>query len=241
MSSLADGWRFPIRRLFGQQIRPWKNDRRAAAELYPFGIDVVLIEPVTFQRGMEQTAVELASGYREKLEHGPYANVYQNFVRAGGAAPRHASHAEDCARVILRALRDNPPRALIRSRRDRNLRSGASGCCRAIARSADARAFGLTREPTGTQLNRGAGVLRMNPQPSSRERRVRALRRRSFHSQRATDGIYGVFVEQLCGCEPGISRQHLRWFRKRTSCARGGTPATKKKAAGSQSRVPAAG
>jgi len=119
-------------------------------ELYPFGIDVVLIEPGYIPTRMEQTAVELASGYREKLEHGPYANVYQNFVRAWRRSTSGTrATPEDCARVILRALRDNPPRArytvtpgsqlalwgkrLLPERlRDRLMR----------------RAFGLTREPT---------------------------------------------------------------------------------------------
>jgi len=118
-------------------------------ELYPFGIDVVLIEPGYIPTHMEQTAVELASGYREKVEHGPYANVYQNFVRAWRRSTSGTrATPEDCARVILRALRDDPPRTrytvtpgsqfalwgkrLLPERwRDRLMR----------------RAFGLTREP----------------------------------------------------------------------------------------------
>ena len=71
-------------------------------EVYPFGIDVVLIEPGYIPTAMEQTAVELGSSYRENLEHGPYAKVYRNFIRAwrrGTSGTR--TTAEDCARRDL--------------------------------------------------------------------------------------------------------------------------------------------
>jgi NAD(P)-dependent dehydrogenase (short-subunit alcohol dehydrogenase family) len=80
-------------------------------EVYPFGIDVVLIEPGYIPTEMERNALELGSGYREALEHGPYANVYKGFARVwrkGTSGTR--TTAEDCARVILRAMRETPPR-----------------------------------------------------------------------------------------------------------------------------------
>jgi NAD(P)-dependent dehydrogenase (short-subunit alcohol dehydrogenase family) len=119
-------------------------------EVYPFGIDVVLIEPGYIPTEMEQTALELGSSYRENMERGPYASVYQRFVRSWRQnASRAKTTPEDCARVILRAIRDRPPRAryqvtlgsefflwgmrLLPERlRDRMMR----------------RSFGLTREPT---------------------------------------------------------------------------------------------
>ena len=80
-------------------------------EVYPFGIDVVLIEPGYIPTAMEQTAMELGNSYHETLKHGPYANVYRGFVRAwrrGTSGTR--TTPEDCARVILRAVRETPPR-----------------------------------------------------------------------------------------------------------------------------------
>lgn len=80
-------------------------------EVYPFGIDVVLIEPGYIPTDMEQNALELNSRYREKMDHGPYAAVYKNFVRSWRRnASRSRTTPEDCARVILRAIRDTPPR-----------------------------------------------------------------------------------------------------------------------------------
>ena len=80
-------------------------------EVYPFGIEVSVIEPGYIPTEMEQTALELASGYRETMEHGPYAPTYKNFVRSWRRnASRAKTTPEDCARVILRAIRDTPPR-----------------------------------------------------------------------------------------------------------------------------------
>jgi NAD(P)-dependent dehydrogenase (short-subunit alcohol dehydrogenase family) len=80
-------------------------------ELYPFGIDVVLIEPGYIPTGMEQTSTALSGGYRNGMERGPYAGIYKNFVRAWRRnASRAKTTPEDCARVILRAVRDAPPR-----------------------------------------------------------------------------------------------------------------------------------
>lgn len=113
MSSLAGRLALP---LFG----PYSGSKFALEgmtdalrlEVYPFGIEVVLIEPGYIATDMEKTALELSGGYRENMERGPYAGVYKRFVRSWRRnASRAKTTPEDCARVILRAIRDTPPRA----------------------------------------------------------------------------------------------------------------------------------
>jgi NAD(P)-dependent dehydrogenase (short-subunit alcohol dehydrogenase family) len=112
MSSLAGRLAFPLFGAYsGSKFALEGMTDALRLEVYPFGIDVVLIEPGYIPTAMEQTALELGSSYREKLEHGPYANVYRGFVRAwrrGTSGTR--TTAEDCASVILRAVRETPPR-----------------------------------------------------------------------------------------------------------------------------------
>ena len=113
MSSLAGRLAFPLFGAYsGSKFALEGMTDALRLEVYPFGIDVVLIEPGYIPTAMEQTAIELGSRYRESLEHGPYANVYRNFIRAwrrGTSGTR--TTAEDCARVVLRAVRETPPRA----------------------------------------------------------------------------------------------------------------------------------
>jgi NAD(P)-dependent dehydrogenase (short-subunit alcohol dehydrogenase family) len=81
-------------------------------ELYPFGIRTVLIEPGYIVTGIQQTAVQLAQPYLERIRSGPYAKIYET-AWAGAKASRAASKttAEDCARVILRAIEAPKPKA----------------------------------------------------------------------------------------------------------------------------------
>jgi NAD(P)-dependent dehydrogenase (short-subunit alcohol dehydrogenase family) len=112
MSSLAGRLAFPLFGAYsGSKFALEGMTDALRLEVYPFGIDVVLIEPGYIPTGMEQAALELGSSYREHLERGPYAAVYKNFVRAwrrGTSGTR--TTAEDCARVVLRAVRETPPR-----------------------------------------------------------------------------------------------------------------------------------
>jgi NAD(P)-dependent dehydrogenase (short-subunit alcohol dehydrogenase family) len=112
MSSLAGRLAFPLFGAYsGSKFALEGMTDALRLEVYPFGIDVVLIEPGYIPTAMEQTAIELGSGYRENLEGGPYANVYKNFIRAWRRGTRGTrTTAEDCARVILRAVRETPPR-----------------------------------------------------------------------------------------------------------------------------------
>ena len=81
-------------------------------ELYPFGIATVLIEPGYIVTGIQQAAMELAKPYEEKIKSGPYAKVYAGAWN-GAKSSRAASGttAEDCARIILRAIEAKNPKA----------------------------------------------------------------------------------------------------------------------------------
>jgi len=81
-------------------------------ELYPFNIEVVLIEPGYIVTNFQQTAKELAEPYVEAAKSSPYEKIYSG-AWAGAAAGRNSSKStpEDCARVILRAIESPSPRA----------------------------------------------------------------------------------------------------------------------------------
>jgi len=81
-------------------------------ELAPFGVRVVLIEPGFIPTNMSNTALDLSAAYAAKAEKSPYAAIYRGF-RDSWKKSSSASRTtpEDCARVILRAILDTPPRA----------------------------------------------------------------------------------------------------------------------------------
>ena len=78
-------------------------------ELYPFHIDVVLIEPGYIITGIQKTAAEFSKPYFEK--GGPYASLYARFF-AGVSETRAKSKTtpEDCARVMLHAIETPRPK-----------------------------------------------------------------------------------------------------------------------------------
>jgi NAD(P)-dependent dehydrogenase (short-subunit alcohol dehydrogenase family) len=81
-------------------------------ELYPFGIYVVLIEPGYIPTSMNRNAAELSSVYATNALKSPYAGVYQGFMQSWEKTRNAAKdRPEDCARVILRAAEETPPRA----------------------------------------------------------------------------------------------------------------------------------
>jgi NAD(P)-dependent dehydrogenase (short-subunit alcohol dehydrogenase family) len=81
-------------------------------ELYPFNVAVVLIEPGYIETNMNRTAAELSSTYAKGAEHSPYRGVYQAFLNNWQKTRKKSKYApEDCARVILRAIEETPPRA----------------------------------------------------------------------------------------------------------------------------------
>jgi NAD(P)-dependent dehydrogenase (short-subunit alcohol dehydrogenase family) len=80
-------------------------------ELYPFGIEVVLIEPGYIATGMQQTALELTKGYQEMYKTSPYAKLYARFVAsAKSARAKSRTTPADCARVMLAAIETPRPK-----------------------------------------------------------------------------------------------------------------------------------
>jgi NAD(P)-dependent dehydrogenase (short-subunit alcohol dehydrogenase family) len=79
-------------------------------ELYPFGIEVVLIEPGYIITGLQKTAAELSKPYLEK--GGPYAPLYAKFFTSVNDMRTKSRYTpEDCARVMLRAIEAPRPKA----------------------------------------------------------------------------------------------------------------------------------
>ena len=79
-------------------------------ELYPFGIDVVLIEPGYIITGIQKTAAELSKPYREK--GGPYAPLYAKFFTSVNDMRTKSKYTpEDCARIMLHAIETPRPKA----------------------------------------------------------------------------------------------------------------------------------
>ena len=81
-------------------------------ELYPFDVEVILIEPGYIVTNFQQTAKDLAQPYVDAGSTGPYAKVYSG-AWEGGNRGRTSSRTtpEDCARVILEAIQTSHPKA----------------------------------------------------------------------------------------------------------------------------------
>jgi NAD(P)-dependent dehydrogenase (short-subunit alcohol dehydrogenase family) len=81
-------------------------------EMYPFGVEVILIEPGYIVTNFQQTAKELAQPYVEAGKTGPYASIYSG-AWAGANKGRGDSKTtpEDCARVIVEAIESPHPKA----------------------------------------------------------------------------------------------------------------------------------
>jgi NAD(P)-dependent dehydrogenase (short-subunit alcohol dehydrogenase family) len=81
-------------------------------ELYPFNIEVILIEPGYIMTNFQQTAKGLAESYIEGSAASPYAKIYEGSI-AGATNSRLESKTtpEDCARVILHAIEASHPKA----------------------------------------------------------------------------------------------------------------------------------
>jgi NAD(P)-dependent dehydrogenase (short-subunit alcohol dehydrogenase family) len=81
-------------------------------EMYPFGVEVILIEPGYIVTNFQQTAKELARPYFERAQSSPYAKIYAG-AAAGSEEGRQQSKStpEDCAKVILKAIEVPHPKA----------------------------------------------------------------------------------------------------------------------------------
>lgn len=81
-------------------------------ELYPFGIDVILIEPGYIPTGFQKIAGNVSSAYVNSAGSGPYATVYANAARATNSSQQNnRTTAEDFARVVLHAIEARRPKA----------------------------------------------------------------------------------------------------------------------------------
>ena len=80
-------------------------------ELFPFDIQVILIEPGYIVTGIQQASTDLSRSYLENVSAGPYAPLYARFHESVNKS-RAASETtpEDCARVVLKAVEARNPK-----------------------------------------------------------------------------------------------------------------------------------
>jgi len=81
-------------------------------ELYPFGVEVILIEPGYIITNFQQTAQKLAQPYADRAKSSPYAKVYAGaWAGANQSRQQSKSTPEDCAHAILQAIEASHPKA----------------------------------------------------------------------------------------------------------------------------------
>jgi len=81
-------------------------------EMYPFDVEVILIEPGYIATNFQPTAKELAQPYLEKAKASPYAKVYAGTWAGSDRNRRKANTTPlDCARVMLEAIEAHHPKA----------------------------------------------------------------------------------------------------------------------------------
>jgi NAD(P)-dependent dehydrogenase (short-subunit alcohol dehydrogenase family) len=81
-------------------------------EMYPFGVEVILIEPGYIVTNLANTSAELIEPYAEKITAGPYAKIYSGaFAGASSARKKSKTTPENCARVMLEAIEARNPKA----------------------------------------------------------------------------------------------------------------------------------
>jgi NAD(P)-dependent dehydrogenase (short-subunit alcohol dehydrogenase family) len=80
-------------------------------EMYPFNVDVVLIEPGYIVTNIQNVAERLMAPYAAKISSGPYAKIYAGAFRgATSARGKSGTTAEDCARIMLEAIEAPRPK-----------------------------------------------------------------------------------------------------------------------------------
>lgn len=80
-------------------------------ELYPYGIETILIEPGYIVTNIQQTALELAQAYEKEFTSGPYAKIYATYwSSATSIRAQSKTTPEDCARIMLEAIEAPRPR-----------------------------------------------------------------------------------------------------------------------------------
>ncbi len=88
-------------------------------ELAQFAIHVVLIEPGFIPTNMSEVSAGLSAQYMQNAATSPYARIYTGFLQMWRKVmSRSRSTPDDCARVILQAIRADSPRPRYRVTRD---------------------------------------------------------------------------------------------------------------------------
>jgi NAD(P)-dependent dehydrogenase (short-subunit alcohol dehydrogenase family) len=81
-------------------------------EMYPFNVEVVLIEPGYIMTNFQEAAKELAQEYVDGAAASPYARVYSGALEGANSSRRESKTTpEDCARVMLEAIEASHPKA----------------------------------------------------------------------------------------------------------------------------------
>jgi NAD(P)-dependent dehydrogenase (short-subunit alcohol dehydrogenase family) len=81
-------------------------------ELYPFGVQVILIEPGFIATSIGRNSMELSAGYANGAENSPYRAIYEAFRESFASSMKNSGTTpKDCAEVILRAIEAKNPRA----------------------------------------------------------------------------------------------------------------------------------
>ncbi|MGH9737940.1 MAG: SDR family oxidoreductase [Candidatus Acidiferrales bacterium] len=81
-------------------------------ELYPYNVNVILIEPGYIATNIGRNSTELSASYASSASRSAYGPIYNAFrVSFGNSMKNSRTTPEDCAAVILRAVETERPRA----------------------------------------------------------------------------------------------------------------------------------
>src|SRR5712692_7233692 len=81
-------------------------------ELYPYGIETILIQPGYIVTNLQSTAMDLAQTYQDEFKSGPYSKIYASYLgSATSTRAQSKTTPEDCARIMLKAIESPRPKA----------------------------------------------------------------------------------------------------------------------------------
>jgi NAD(P)-dependent dehydrogenase (short-subunit alcohol dehydrogenase family) len=129
-------------------------------ELAQFDIDVVLIEPGIIPTNINRAGAELSAAYFGNAAASPYAQVYFGFLKTWQErVARAKTTPDDCAKVVLEAIRAHSPRARYRVTREAKIAVALRWLL--SDRQFDRltlRTFGMDREPHAAPQNLNAQI-----------------------------------------------------------------------------------